>query len=417
MKVLWISNHPDAPSGYGSQTRQVGRRIGEAYDIEFVANDGSRPGLWQGHKVRGSGKDVYSRDKVAEDLRRSGADWVISLYDGWVYTSGWKDPFEGLKRVASWLPVDHFPVPMSLYPWLRNRHTAIAMSRFGQHWLTRLADAWAEEGHSFPVLYAPHAIEDTYRRVESGFRQSLGIPADAYLVGIVAANYGSLTYDRKGMSDMAHALGIFMDRHPDAWLYVHSTTEGQGQMDLDGLFAFKGIPAERLRVADQYRLSERDYSDADMAAAYSAFDVLLATSRGEGFGIPVVEAQACGTPVIVSNWTAQPELVGDVWNPERPESYRAPSGWLCSVIPDYDPRQGGDFGKPFLPAVIAALDEAYGRRGDAVLRDAAIAKAAEYRADVVFDRHWRPILAHMDEALRPVALPNRAERRRLAQAR
>jgi hypothetical protein len=218
MKILWIPNHPDAPR-LRLPDAPSGRASARRYDIEFVANDGSRPGLWRGHKVRGSGKDIYSRDKVAEDLRRSEADWVISLYDAWVYTTGHRDPFEGMKRIASWLPVDHFPVPMALYPWLRNGHTA-AMSRFGQQWLTRLSDAWTDEKHRFPVLYAPHAIEDTFRPLESDFRQSLGIPADAYLVGIVAANYGSLTYDRKGISTWP-TRWTSHGRHPDAWLYVH----------------------------------------------------------------------------------------------------------------------------------------------------------------------------------------------------
>lgn len=401
------------PSGYGSQTRQVGQRIAKSgYDIEFVANDGTRGDReWNGLLVRGSGYDVYSRDSVREDLARSGADWLISLYDAWVYTTDWKDPFEGLSRIASWVPVDHFPVPMSLYPWLRNRHTAIAMSRFGHEWLSRLSDAWRDaDGHGFPVLYAPHAVEDVFRPVESDFRAQIGVPADAYLVGIVAANYGSLTYDRKGMGDMAAALSRFMELHPDAYVYVHSITSGRNMMDLDGLFAFKAIPEERLRFADQYRMKKQTYTDDDMAAMYSAFDVLLATSRGEGFGIPVIEAQACGTPVIVSNWTAQPELVGEPFDMADLRSHRYPSGWTVACEPDYDPRQGGDFGKPHIGAIIRSLGEAYDLKGDAGLRDAAIAKAEEYRADRVFDTHWRPILAAMEEATKVVPL-NRAQRR------
>jgi glycosyltransferase involved in cell wall biosynthesis len=429
MKILWISNAPWMPSGYGSQTRQVGRRIAASgTGIEFVANDGTRGNVtgvelaakmndpeWANLLVRGSGYDRFSRDSVREDLEQSQADWVVSLYDAWVYTQGIEDPFAGLPHVAGWVPVDHWPAPISLYGWLQNGHTAIAMSRFGEHWLRVLSEAWTDAGQaSFAVRYAPHAVDDVFQPTDSDFRQSIGVPADAFLVGIVAANWGSLVYDRKGMSDMAAALGMFMADHPDAYVYVHSVTgPGAEMIFLPGCFAFNAVPTERLRFADQYRLKKQDYSDADMAAMYSAFDVLLATSRGEGFGVPVIEAQACGTPVIASNWTAQTELLADEpWALETMGPIRTASGWLVAVDMDYDAKQGANWGKPLITSIALGLRDAHEKLADPATRDgyrdAAIAKAANYRADRVFADHWKPLLDEMEESLKP---PNRAARR------
>jgi len=45
-----------------------------------------------------------------------------------------------------------------------------------------------------------------------------------------------------------------------------------------------------------------------IAAAYSAADVFVFPSLYEGFGMPVLEAMACGTPVVASNTTAIPEI-------------------------------------------------------------------------------------------------------------
>lgn len=51
--------------------------------------------------------------------------------------------------------------------------------------------------------------------------------------------------------------------------------------------------------------------DEDMAALYSASDAFLFPTLYEGFGIPVVEAQRCGTPVLTSNVSSLPEVGGD----------------------------------------------------------------------------------------------------------
>lgn len=51
--------------------------------------------------------------------------------------------------------------------------------------------------------------------------------------------------------------------------------------------------------------------DEDMPALYSAADVFLFPTLYEGFGIPVVEAQQCGTPVLTSNGSSLPEVGGD----------------------------------------------------------------------------------------------------------
>jgi glycosyltransferase involved in cell wall biosynthesis len=49
----------------------------------------------------------------------------------------------------------------------------------------------------------------------------------------------------------------------------------------------------------------------DMAVLMSCANALILVSLCESFGIPVVEAMSCGTPVITSNNTAMPEIVGD----------------------------------------------------------------------------------------------------------
>lgn len=408
MKILWVSNHPKAASGYGSQSRQVGRRIAAAgYDIEFSANDGSRgDDEWDGLLVRGSGLDIYSRDTVRQDVERSGADHVIVLYDPWVYTEGGRpDPFSGMQNVACWTPIDHFPISPALIPFLAE-HRAIAMSQYGYDRLTELSGQLrADRGRGIAdVTYIPHAVESVFRPTQVGpgfgrpFREVAGIPAGAFLVGIVAANTGGMHYDRKGWGEMLTAAAPFLERHPDAYLYLHTLPVGHQGIPLQILLRQAGVDPARVVWADEYHLKKQSIRDEDMASIYTAMDVLLATSRGEGFGLPVIEAQACGVPVIVSNCTAQPELVGEKWAAERPGAARTPSGWIVATQPDWNPKHGIWFARPDVIQIGLALEDAYAHRGDQEMRTAAIAKAADYDADLVFDRYWRPYLAGIGTA-------------------
>lgn len=52
-------------------------------------------------------------------------------------------------------------------------------------------------------------------------------------------------------------------------------------------------------------------ADADLVELYRAADCLAFCSRGEGFGFPVLEAMACGTPVVCSSTTSLGEVAGD----------------------------------------------------------------------------------------------------------
>ena len=148
-----------------------------------------------------------------------------------------------------------------------------------------------------------------------------------------------------------------------------------GGIDLVKLVNAVGIPEHQVKFVDQFAYRNQ-IPNHILAGLYSMSDVLLSVSMGEGFGIPVIEAQACGTPVIVSDWTAQPELCGD--------------GWVVETQPWWDPMQDSWFGTPLVSSIVEALEQAYARGGGHSQK--AVDWAQDYEADTVFASGWRPLL-------------------------
>lgn len=399
MRILWMSNSPNAATGYGVQSAEVLPRIkADGHEVAVAANFGfsATQGLaeWDDIPVFPSSKDQALNDIINAYAEEWRADWTISLYDVWtMQRNQWP------KQVASWVPIDHNPAPPAVAQWCRSVRP-IAMSRFGQEMLRQ---------QNIESVYIPHSVNTEVFRPTSEYRgkpsrEMLGLPDDAYVVVIAGANQG-ISPPRKAWSQMFQALGHFLKAHNDAWVYVHTDLHQRppAGLDLSTLLAACGMDDKRVRFTDSYMYTTGRISQADMAAIYSTGDVLLSTSMGEGFGVPVIEAQACGLPVIVSDFSAQPEL--------------CESGWLVKGQGWWDPLSGQGlawFYDPYVPSIVKHLELAYEARGDQGLRDRAVAFAAAYDTATVYERYWRPFLTEL-AATEPAKL-NRAARRRAKKA-
>jgi len=79
--------------------------------------------------------------------------------------------------------------------------------------------------------------------------------------------------------------------------------------------------------------------EADLPALYSAARVFVYPSFYEGFGLPVLEAMACGTPVITSSVSSLPEVAGDAAILVDPNNVNALAATLQRVVTDRELRE------------------------------------------------------------------------------
>jgi glycosyltransferase involved in cell wall biosynthesis len=77
-------------------------------------------------------------------------------------------------------------------------------------------------------------------------------------------------------------------------------------------------------------------SDEDLPAIYSGADLFVFPSLYEGFGLPPLEAMACGTPVVTSNTSSLPEVVGDAAILVDPYDVEALAEAMHRVLSDPD---------------------------------------------------------------------------------
>jgi glycosyltransferase involved in cell wall biosynthesis len=93
------------------------------------------------------------------------------------------------------------------------------------------------------------------------------------------------------------------------------------------------------RIAAQYKISDRVYfpgfiAEADKPALYALARVFVYASQYEGFGLPPLEAMACGTPVICANTSSLLEVVGSAGILLAPDDADAWSDALREVLCD-----------------------------------------------------------------------------------
>jgi glycosyltransferase involved in cell wall biosynthesis len=109
---------------------------------------------------------------------------------------------------------------------------------------------------------------------------------------------------RKGL-DYLPALGDLASKSSVSWR-IHAPYEVESEHD------FWEDPRILDRLRDRgFDVTHGALSEGEVAGTYREADLVVQPSRSEGFGLVILEAMACGTPVVTSNWGGQLEFAGD----------------------------------------------------------------------------------------------------------
>lgn len=422
LTFLIVGDAENMPSSYGQELVLFKKWLkGKGHRVVHAAKGSSTATYYNGNlHLRETDVDGYSQRTIARRVNRFKPDIVLSFVDLHVLTPEWYPE----ARHVPYFPADKIGFQPHELGVLLSSWDAVTFSQFALEQLK----PYDLTKHGVNVKYAPLGID------ANTFTPGQGRSDDGLFVfGVVAANSDAHP-SRKNWYGILTAFGQFLDSleggvlpasftvdgdtvagegegNPPAVLpvplhagkrpvlYLHTNTyavadrsgTGAANMDLRSL-------AERLGIQDNILWADQDdYFEglipvAAMAGVYRNLDCLIHVGN-EGFGLPGVEAAACGVPVIGCDWTTTGEtsLAGIRLRKEaHAGTYPVPNLPGCYR---YEVRADA---LAHAMKLITTWDEATTQEVKSLARE----RAEQFHYETVFDKFWLPILSEWEARIR-----------------
>jgi len=380
LKLLWSSVSPQCETGYGRVTREIITRLHKAgFDIICHGYQHQIDQDWDGIKILKTGeKEQFGEDVIRKYFDKYNIDIVITLFDIWKLNFM---PKLGVRWIP-YFPIDAEPLTRPLSEPLKGAYRRVCFSNFAKGLLDEA---------KFENTMIPHGVDTkVYCPLENkkGLRKNAGIGEEDFIIGTVGMN----SFDRKDFPRMIRIFSEFVKRNnlKDAYLYLHTNP------DVEPPFGFSiGGLAEQYGVKEYIKCFTKNpfiepIQNSGMAKMYNTFDVLFITSRAEGCCLPILEAQSCGVPCIVSDYSATSEWLGDYgWKIKADDYIHALTTPMQNHWHLMDIEEG-----------IKALEDAYFNR-DKIQKFGLKAREAmlNYDWDKIVEEKWIPYLNMVEEEL------------------
>jgi glycosyltransferase involved in cell wall biosynthesis len=381
MRIAILSNPNFTTTvGYGTLTKQLCRRLKEFHDLCIIANYGLHGGVikHEGVPIYPAGLAGFNESLILQHAQHFKADVILSIYD--MYALNLFPQQMIYEKKIKWLaysPLDTDEPNEKYINDLKGAYHIIPMSKHAEQFDKYYPKTTIEE---IPVgvdtkIYKP--MQDI-----PSIKKNLGFEEDCFLVLFA----GDSRWYRKNVAENLEGFKIFAEENPDAKarIYIHSIVHAQdgSSYDIQNLIRKMGLD-DVARCTEPYSFEIGGLSDEDMSKIYNAADCFIHCSAGEGAGMMPLEANACGTPAIYSEFSSQPEYSKGVTVYPTLERYTFSN--TKQVIPHPD-------------AIAMALKEVW-QKGKAYYSEECMKNAKQYDWDIIINDYWLPYLKVVEDEL------------------
>lgn len=300
-RVLWVGDAV-AASGFARCTHAVCDHLYESgWDVRVLGLNyfgdphPNRYPIYPCRQPLGGGRDNWGVTRLPHMIEHLEPDLVVILNDPW-NISPYLEAIEeyGVDRppVVAWLAVD--ARNQDGRP-LNELDHVVVWTRFAEDELR--AGGYERECSVVPLGVDTELFRPLNRAEARRLTCPVGLRDDAFIVGVVGRNQ-----PRKRLDLAVEYFAEWTREHSidDAYLYLHVAPTGETGFNVQRLARYHGLSGRV--ILSQPPIGD-GYPAEWLANLYSAFDVYLTTSQGEGWGLPALEAMACGTPVVAPDWS------------------------------------------------------------------------------------------------------------------
>lgn len=346
-KVLLVSDSAFIDTGFGRVAREIGTGLVKAgFSVTQLGwfhrpNDKFVPfrviPTSFDNPLVGA-EDAYGQITYDHVVQQVQPDLVLCIGDEWMVSHMATKPRNHL--MVGYVPIDSHPI---MHKWLQTFANFDRLVVYGDYAEKVIRDMMPK----FQMSKIPHGVDtETFQPLQPeqriAAREMITGGKDRFIVGCVARNNvrkqiprllqafsrfiqpwiacdqcGKITYAEKAGELVGAGCDVcpgHLKAHgpgkPEALLYLHCALEDPAGHKLASLIDRHGLHGN-IAMPQNYQIGN-GVPDWQLNVLYNAMDLFTLPTSGEGWGLPIIEAMAAGTPVLVTDYSGHVDFVKGV---------------------------------------------------------------------------------------------------------